>query len=194
MLPFFEAAVDDEPRLETMWRQTVNYYLEGPLPPLFKERLAAVLAREHRATYCLACHTSTLRALGMTPDEVTALLLDTKYELRAPLATLRAQAPLGTDEWPAPGTVLEDALFYSAVHLSHHPHDEEHHAELIRVLGRERYYYLFFFLDYCKMCMEWVKQNPSINYQADPRVREGLAPLLAGSSGLRTFLSDYGIE
>ncbi len=56
--PFFEAAFGLPRVLENLWYQTKTAYLDNPLPDLFKEKLAALLARDCQVSYCLVCHTS----------------------------------------------------------------------------------------------------------------------------------------
>lgn len=43
--PFFEPALGLPVILENLWQQTLNGYIRNPLPELFKENLAACLAR-----------------------------------------------------------------------------------------------------------------------------------------------------
>lgn len=68
--PFFLPAIDQPELLENLWNQTVLGYLENPLPHLFKEKIAALLARYCPVQYCLFCHTSTLSPLGMSADMI----------------------------------------------------------------------------------------------------------------------------
>ncbi len=191
--PFFAPALSDPTLLDSMWQQTVAYYLEGPLPALFKERLAALVAQHCKADYCLVCHTCTLRPLGMTAEEVLQLLRDSHLELRAPLEVLATQ----TEElkaFPESGTLLEDALLHASVQLYLNRGDQLCHAHLQRVLGRTSYHYLTFFLDYCTMCTEWVTRHPEIAYQADHRVKTELESLLAATPSLRQVFAGLNIR
>lgn len=191
--PFFAPALSDSTLLDSMWQQTVAYYLEGPLPSLFKERLAALVAQHCQADYCLVCHTCTLRPLGMTGEEVLHLLRDSRLELRAPLDVLAAE----TEElkaFPECGTLLEDALLHAALMLYLDRKNQECHVHLQRVLGRNSYHYLTFFLDYCKMCTEWVTAHPEIAYQADHRVKAELESLLEAAPSLRQVFAGLNIR
>ncbi len=70
--PFFEPAMETPSVLENLWQQTLSAYVENPLPALFKEKLAALIAKYCSVPYCLICHTSTLRPLGMKGAEANA--------------------------------------------------------------------------------------------------------------------------
>lgn len=192
--PFFAPALSDAPLLEKMWAQTVTYYLEGPLPLIFKERLATLLARDCNARYCLMCHCCTLRPLGMTGEQVVELLRQSFLELRQPpLATLAA-APELVEPFPETGSVLEDALLQVSLQLAADKHDAEAHAQLKRVLGRESYHYLMLFIDYCKMCAEWVTKHPEISFADDFRVQQELTSLLQAAPSLRQLLAERGAQ
>ncbi|HVE50058.1 MAG TPA: ATP-binding protein [Casimicrobiaceae bacterium] len=61
--------------LRNLWQQTRAAYIENPLPALFKEQLAALLARHCAARYCLLCHTCSLKlrspsAIGTVQDRL----------------------------------------------------------------------------------------------------------------------------
>lgn len=72
--PFFEPAKDSLQIFENLWNQTLASYIENPMPALFKEKLAAYLARECTIPYCLIVHSCSLRPLGMTAKQVLSLL------------------------------------------------------------------------------------------------------------------------
>ena len=86
--PFFEPALASPQVLENLWQQTLSAYVENPLSALFKEKLNALLSRFCTAPYCMIVHSSALRPLGMTAQQVLALL-------EAPPADSEAALPLG---------------------------------------------------------------------------------------------------
>jgi hypothetical protein len=191
--PFFEPAVDHPAVLENLWQQTLSAYVDNPLPALFKETLFAYLSRECSVPYCIVCHSCALRPLGMTPGEVLALVESpppTEPEITAALTVL-AGTPGPLAQWPAPGTVLADALFACAIFMFSEPaRAARTQTEMRRLLG-DRYARLTEFLAYVKTCHAWVEAHPALAYEADERARAHLGPLLEQEPRLAEFFRDY---
>ena len=192
--PFFEPALSTPQVLENLWSQTLSAYLENPFPALFKEKLNAYLSRFCIVPYCMVCHSSTLRPLGMSPSEVLDLLetpppIDS--DVVRHLATLGEHATLGTD-YPEAGSPLEESLFACAiaVFLDEDLADPAR-LELARFLGLDKYNHLTAYLAYIKTCHMWMRMHPEVSYEADARAREHLGPMLAQEPALADFFRDY---
>lgn len=192
--PFFAPALDSPRVLENLWRQTVSAYLENPLSPLFKEKLNALLSRYCTVPYCIVCHSSALRPLGLSAGQVLALL---ESPLPAPDGekALFGQLPVPDPEEaaaPAPDSPLEQTLLDCATRIFLDRHESEAaHAELRRLLGADLYPHLIAYLAYIKTCHTWMEAHPDISYEADRRVQDSLGPLLAEEPALADFFAHY---
>src|SRR5215813_4901797 len=193
--PFFTPALETPEILETLWRQTLSAYVNNPLPVLFKEKLFAYLSRYCAVPYCIICHSCALRPLGMTSAEVLTYLTEpapeTEIEISKYCDLLAAQAsPL--EEWPAPGSALDESLMACSIFSFLNPRQAEVcRAQLRRSLGEERSSYLMVFLGYVKTCHLWVETHPELSYEADKRAQENLGHLLTEEPRLAEFFRDY---
>jgi hypothetical protein len=193
--PFFTPALETPEILEILWRQTLSAYVNNPLQVLFKERLFAYLSRYCAVPYCIICHSCALRPLGMTAAEVLALLTEpapaTEIEISKHRDLLAAQSsPL--EEWPAPGSALDESLMACSIVSFLNPRQaEDCRAQLRRLLGEEMSDYLMVFLGYVKTCHLWVETHPELSYEADKRVQENLGYLLAEEPRLAEFFRNY---
>jgi PAS domain S-box-containing protein len=193
--PFFTPALETPEILENLWRQTLSAYVNNPLPVLFKEKLFAYLSRYCAVPYCIICHSCALRPLEMAAEEVLALLTEpapaTEMEIGKHRDLLAAQSsPL--EEWPAPGSALDESLMACAIFSFLNPRQaEDCRAQLRRSLGEEKYDYLMVFLGYVKTCHLWVEAHPELVYEADKRTQENLGYLLAEEPRLAEFFSNY---
>jgi len=193
--PFFTPAFETPEILETLWQQTLSAYVNNPLPALFKEKLFANLSRYCAVPYCIICHSCALRPLGMTAAEVLALLTEpgpaTEVEIGKHCDVLAAQSsPL--EEWPAPGSALDESLMACSVFSFLNPAQaEDCHAQLRHLLREEKYAYLMVFLGYVKACHLWVEGRPELVYETDQRARDNLGPLLTEEPRLAEFFRDY---
>jgi len=189
--PFFAPALESPPVLENLWRQTLSAYLDNPLSPLFKEKLNALLSRFCSVPYCMVCHSSALRPLGMSAAEVLALLESRPALPDAVFGSLpvptRAEAAA-----PAPDSALEQTLLAcaSAVFLDDGG-AEPGHRELRRLLGPDLYLHLIAYLAYIQTCHTWMEAHPEISYEADKRAQDFLGPLLAEEPALADFFAHY---
>ncbi len=191
--PFYEPVLASPQVLENLWQQTLSAYIENPLSALFKEKLNALLSRFCTAPYCIIVHSSALRPLGMTAQQVLALL-------EAPLTASVAPLPLGAlpipapeeAASPAPDSRLEAVLLYCATAVFLERADAPAcQVELRRLLGPDLYPNLIAYLAYIKTCHTWIECHPDISYEADQRAIENLGPLLAAEPALADFFQNY---
>lgn len=191
--PFYEPAFDAPEVLRNLWRQTESAYLDNPLPPVFKEQLAAYISRYCAQPYCMVVHSSSLRPLGFDGLEVLQLIASPPPDpqsVEEDLDRMVAHAdPLTA--WPDPRSELWSALLRSAVavHLGTDGADPAR-TQLRRLLGPD-YPHLAGFLSYLEMCLAWVEANPEIEFSLDQRAIEHLGPLVAEAPGLEDFVADH---
>lgn len=187
--PFFEPAKHSLRILENLWNQTLSSYIENPIPPLFKEKLAAYLAKECTIPYCLIVHSCSLRPLGMTAKQVLSLLLQNDLkEADIDECVLRLKTSQPISEWPETNSDLEMLFFESAICIFSRQNTGEMQKELRRVMGENFYSHLTLFLSYNQMCHKWAESHPEMAYEADSRVIENLQPLLSEVPELAAFL------
>ncbi|AKI99199.1 PAS domain S-box-containing protein [Archangium gephyra] len=192
--PFFTPAEDDPRVLENLWQQTLLAYVENPIPALFREKLFAWLSRYCVVPYCIVCHSCALRPLGMRASEVLELLESlppAHGAIDETLARLDASRDVSED-WPAPGSALEEDVFRCSVFLFVHQARAERCRERVRrLLGPGLFNHLLVFLAYVKACHLWVEAHPELSYEADARAREHLGPLLQEEPRLGDFFAGY---
>jgi signal transduction histidine kinase/CheY-like chemotaxis protein len=180
--PFFRAAEDSPALLGQLWRQALSADLDNPLPALFKEQLAAYLARYCTAPYSIVCHSCSLAALGVPPAAIFALLempVPAEDEIERALDLLAAE-PVPLAGFPAAGSELATAVQRIAVHFFlNRDRAARCRAALRRLLGDVDYNYLMVFLAYVKASHVWVEAHPELSYELDPRAQAHLPRLLA---------------
>lgn len=189
--PFFEPAFDSPVILENLWQQTLNGYIKNPLPELFKEQLAASLARYCSVPYCLLCHSSALRPLGMGSSDVLCLL-----QQEPPTADELAQQTqkfhtLKLDKWPAAGSEVEIAIFNCCVAIFLNQDTESCQEKLQAALPAEFYNHLTLYLAYNRTALTWAEAHPELNYQSDERVKKHYDPLITTDPRLADFFANY---
>jgi PAS domain S-box-containing protein len=193
--PFFTPALETPEILELLWRQTLSAYVNNPLPVLFKEKLFAYLSRYCAVPYCIICHSCALRPLGMTAAEVLALLTEPGPAIEMEISKHRdliAAQPSPLDQWPVPGSALDESLMACSIFSFLNPAQaEDCRAQLRRLLGEEKCAYLMVFLGYVKTCHLWVEAHPELAYEADKRAQENLGYLLAEEPRLAEFFRNY---
>ena len=190
--PFFEPALGSPQILDNLWRQTLSAYIDNPFSPLFKEKLNALLSRYCTVPYCMICHSSALRPLGLSAGEVLALLESPVQDAqgvsfgRLPVPS-RAEAAAPTPDSPLEKTLLFCATLIFLEHLE----AASCQAELRRLLGSDLYLHLIAYLAYIKTCHTWMEAHPDISYEADKRTQDSLRPLLAEEPALADFFAHY---
>ncbi|HEY9671176.1 MAG TPA: hypothetical protein V6D11_07025, partial [Waterburya sp.] len=118
--PFFSPALQTPQVLEHLWHQTVNAYVNNPLPALFKEKLSAYLSRFCVVPYCMICHSCSLYFLGMQAQEVLELLESpppTLAEIDEHLLVLAA-APYSLTSWPESNSALETSILCCSIFIT----------------------------------------------------------------------------
>ncbi len=191
--PFFEPALASPQVLENLWQQTLSAYVLNPLSALFKERLNAFLSRFCTAPYCILVHSAALRPLGMTAQQVLALLDAPPLDQGTGLTPGALPAPAPEEAAaPAPDSPLEKALLYCATAVFLERADAQPcQAELRRLLGPDLYPHLVAYLAYIKTCHTWIEAHPEVSYEADKRAQESLGLLLTEEPALGDFFLSY---
>ncbi|CAN5620587.1 hypothetical protein BH10CYA1_BH10CYA1_57390 [soil metagenome] len=193
--PFFEPALPFPLILKNLWVQTLTSYVDNPLPELFKEKLAAYVARECTIPYCLIVHSCSLRPLGMTAAQVLQLLTKDEPNLVDVQSCISDLKTYTADRsWPQSGNPLETLIFSSAVAIFSKRDTTDLQNELRRVVGDENFCHLTLFLSYNRTCHKWVEAHPEISYQADARAIQNLQPLLQEQPDLDNFFMSYQIK
>jgi PAS domain S-box-containing protein len=191
--PFFSPALQTPEILENLWQQTLSAYVRNPLPSLFKEKLAAYLARFCAVPYCLICHSCTLHPLGMKAQEILAFLeapLPLQAEIEEDLNALAQHPPL--QAFPAAGSAIEKRLLNCAIYIAlEQKQAPACRQQLQRLLGAADYQHLLIFIAYNKTCLMWMESHPETSYLADQRAQEYLDFLLAEEPGLGELFVNY---
>lgn len=194
--PFFEPAASSPIVLENLWYQTRTAYLDNPIPDLFKEKLAALVSRYCLVPYCLMCHSTTLRPLGMRSSDILEILQQPAMsfdEQASHSALLRAHE--GTQGlWPVAESDLENAILHCAVSIFLNQDWHEVSVEIKRVLGQEYYDLLILFIAYNKTALQWAEAHPELSYEADLRVQTNLPSMVNETPELKNFFQNYKIK
>ncbi len=191
--PFFEPAVETPDVLDNLWHQTQTAYVDNPLPALFKEMLSAYLSRYCSVSYCLVCHSCTLRPLGMSGPDVLRLLQTpvlTDAEARASILALNGAA--NAHALPSPGSWQEAAVMglSSAIYLCQ-PAASAARACLLNVLGPANYNRVIALISYVKTCHAWVESHPEVSYLVDSRYQQHFGTLADEEPGLHRYFQEY---
>ncbi|HXH31763.1 MAG TPA: ATP-binding protein [Bacteriovoracaceae bacterium] len=189
--PFFEPAADRPHILANLWAQTVSSYLDNPLPALFKEQLAAILARYCNVPYCLLSHSCTLRPLGMGAKAILNLLMTPTPSIEE----LRNKTVGG------PGREVQfdfendqakvDFVLACCVCIYFNVDALSCHEKLRRILSRDNYDDLIVFLAYNRTALTWAEAHPEISHKEDQRVQQNLDALILAEPALRVFFENY---
>lgn len=192
--PFFEPAEQTPQVLENLWQQTLVAYVHNPLPALFKEKLSAYLSRFCVVPYCMICHSCTLRPLGLSAQEILALLETpppAPAELDEHLKRLAAQ-PLWVWDWSDLTPATAESLLQVAIFIALDSEQGELCRNALRdFLGVANYTHLVAFIAYVKACHTWMECHPEVVYEADRRVQDNLSVLLEDEPSLADFFRNY---
>ena len=191
--PYFEPAVETPDVLDNLWHQTLTAYVDNPLPALFKEMLSAYLSRYCSISYCLVCHSCTLRPLGMSGPDVLRLLQTpvlTDVEARELIVALHEGA--GAHALPVPGSWQEAAVIRlsSVIYLAQSVAPAAR-ACLLNLLGTANYNRIIALISYVKTCHAWVESHPEISYLLDSRYQTNFGALAAEEPGLHRYFQEY---
>ncbi|MBD2000712.1 PAS domain-containing sensor histidine kinase [Leptolyngbya sp. FACHB-541] len=191
--PFFFPAQNDSQVLSTLWQQTLVFYLDNPLPVLFKEKLFAYLSRYCIVPYCMVCHSCALRLLGWQAQQILELLaspIPTEAEINQHLEFLLAQPKLSN--FPESNSALEKGVLWCSVTIFL-KRDQAAlcYSTLRHLLRAGDYQNLITFIAYVKTCHLWMEAHPEVSYEMDKRAQDHLDVLLTEAPGLGDFFSIY---
>jgi two-component system cell cycle sensor histidine kinase/response regulator CckA len=194
--PFFDPAMQDPLVLENFWQQTLQAYINNPLPALFKEKLSAYLSRFCAVPYCMICHSCSLYGLGMQAQQILELLESPppiETDIDRHLKFLSVQSRVSDQlEFPEPNSELEASLLACAVFIALQDDQANYcRAELRRLFGVKIYQYLIIFIAYVKTCHIWMEANPDVAYESDRRVQNYFNALTEDEPGLADFFVNY---
>ncbi|HET6343686.1 MAG TPA: hypothetical protein VFH51_02090, partial [Myxococcota bacterium] len=185
--PFFASAVDTPAVLAELWRQTETAYLDNPLPGLFKEKVGVLLSRYGSVPYCLFCHVASMRPLGLDGDDIVGLLSDAELDLSRISEACRAPH-LRDGPWSEHGTQDEMSALKLAVGLFLSIDRETCLARLRALIGPGNVAALLLFINYKRLCFDWALSHPTLDVEADARVREHFPALRVSHPALASTL------
>ncbi|MBW4574496.1 MAG: acyltransferase family protein [Aphanothece sp. CMT-3BRIN-NPC111] len=192
--PFFEPALENPYVLDNLWQQTLAAYINNPFSSVFNEKLSAYLARYCTVSYCLVCHSCSLRRLGIKGSEVLHLVVSpppSATEIHFHLSVLKAHSHELTTLSKL-NSLLEESLLRCSIFISIEQKQAEFCRQQLRhLLGTENYERLVIFVAYLKTCHLWMEAHPEILYEADKRAEEHLADLFKEESALADFFQNY---
>jgi signal transduction histidine kinase len=194
---FFRSARAAPELIEQLWGFAKAGYLDNPMPALFKERLFVWLSRFCPARYCIVRHVGFLlgkehgRPAGdatapvQTVDEVIALLRRPSSwgrDMTLVYANLNAATCI-MEQWPGPGSRLEDEIFACAAIMFVEPaRSDAARRALVHTLGLRQYEFFSTCLAFIRTAHYWTMLHPEIESEEDMlqlmRGHEELAQLL----------------
>lgn len=192
--PFFIPAQQNPQVLENLWQQTLSAYVNNPLSPLFKEKLAAYLSRYCAIPYCMICHSCSLRPLGVRAREVLELLeapppAQTDMSDHFRVLTAHSEQLTVLSNW---NSTIEESLLICAVFISLEGEPADYYRTQLRhLLGTVNYQHLVSFIAYVKTCHAWMEAHPEVAYAADKRAIEHFRFLLGDEPELADFFHHY---
>lgn len=191
--PFFAPALSSPRLLENLWQQTTTAYLDNPIPNLFKEKLAAMIARYCSVPYCLLCHSASLKPLGMSGEEVLELLDQPalSYEELAEKTKTLGERPPMTGAWPEEGSELEESVLHCSIAIFLNHESLGCLGKLRKILGDSAFDDLTLFIAYNRTCIQWAEAHPELSAIEDQRVQNHYAQLLEEAPALKEFFKDY---
>ncbi|MGJ4928373.1 sensor histidine kinase [Bradyrhizobium sp. HKCCYLS2038] len=162
-----------------LWQFAKSAYLDTPLPPLFKERLAVHLSRLGRSPYCLARHFGFLVGLGHPGGDRTCrpeaiararqLLMQPFADPAGVTAALeRLEAVRDPCDIPAPSSAEESDLFAAAAALFTQADAPDRAQRALRTaFGDRQVELLTAFLTYLRMAQFWADAHPELTIDVD---------------------------
>jgi diguanylate cyclase (GGDEF)-like protein/PAS domain S-box-containing protein len=192
--PFFGPALESTQLLEGLWQQQLSAYYDNPLPEIFKEKLAARLARHCSSPYFFVAHACTLHALGMPASNVRQWMEEPAMsapDLEQALVMI-AEASNPPESWPNGDSQLQSSLILccTAIFLER-PELERCMAELKRLFGSKNYAFISALLAGIKFSHLWVESHPDISYEDHRIVQEHFQSLVRDESALSELIRNY---
>ncbi len=192
--PFLATALDAPELLKCLWSLTKSSFVENPLPAIFKEKMAARLARRCTNPSALLAHICRLARLGLTAREILGWLEEPvpagESDLENSLNIL-AEPGGDPDAWPEAGSPREKSLLRCCLLVATTAGRADCcHRALLSLLGRSRYRDLMILLDFCRFQVLWMNSRAEKASPADERLRADLATLLPEQPGLDRLLRD----
>ena len=187
---FLVPAVDSDFIYSSLLKPTLFSYVNNPLPPQFKEKLAIALSSYLGIFYFTICHSCTLYSLGASPREILAL---GKIEFPQTEKLAIAELKLVEDNWQdwQNNSQIEAILLRcSGFIFLNSKATPDLCNQLKNLLGEVYYYYLILLLGYIKLCHEWVIANPTISHREDRRSQMYLGSLLLEEIELAKFFGN----
>lgn len=180
--------------LQRFWVESLDAYLDNPLPSLFKERLVVILSRDCSASYCVVRHAGYLlggehgypagdcKAAPHSVPQLIALLRSpapTDANLLGALQLLLA-TPAAPASLPAADHALEQAMFIACGAIYLNPQGRQPAREaLIHVLGRQLSEQVFALMAYVAKLHFWTRLHDEIAIERDMRTLLEQEPELA---------------
>ena len=187
---FLVPAVDSDFIYSSLLKPTLFSYVNNPLPPQFKEKLAIALSSYLGIFYFTICHSCTLYSWGASPREILALA---KIEFPQTEKLAIAELKLVEDNWQdwQNNSQLEAILLRcSGFIFLNSKATPDLCNQLKSLLGEVYYHYLILLLGYIKLCHEWVIANPTISHREDRRSQMYLGSLLLEEIELAKFFGN----
>ncbi len=187
--PFFAPALSSPAVLANLWQQTCYAHFECPLPNLFKEKVAALVARDCPVRYCLVCHSSALGGMGLSARKILALMQRPLPSAHETIAQMMELPKLPQNAWPEGGSAAEDILLDCCSLLFRATDAAPVHRALKQYLGTSLYHHLVMLLAYNRTTSSWAEAHPDLPWAQDDRVISHLAPLLAAEPRLALYFA-----
>ncbi|RYZ54023.1 MAG: hypothetical protein EOP07_16775, partial [Proteobacteria bacterium] len=189
--PFFEPAVLTPAVLENLWQQTLCAYLTNTIPPVFKEKLGALIGRYLSVAYCLFCHSSTLSGLGIHGREILKVLERPLPDLSVAPKALQFLKKLPDDVWPEAGSDLEDVLLQASIVAFFNKDQGRTINRLREILSADFFNHLVMLISYNKTSVQWVEVHPEISYAKDQRYLLYFDKVIAEEPRLKAYFESF---
>jgi PAS domain S-box-containing protein len=193
---FFYSASAAPALINQLWALYKSCFIDSPLPPLFKERLAVQLSRLCEVRYCIVRHVGFLIGEGRPADDPNAkpqTIEQVITLLRRPLPDADALAKVferleSHDEprdIPEPGTQAEHDLFDALTVMFLEPLRWERAREAVRrAVGNDTFEVLTAFLAFIRILHFWTETHPDVAIDHD------MATVLESNEELARLLLD----
>jgi signal transduction histidine kinase/CheY-like chemotaxis protein len=198
-LPAFYVPALGQPAVLTgLWAQTVNSYLDNPLPTLFKEKLLTLLSRDSKNSYLQIFHSARLKKLGFGSSQLLNIIQRPAPDFQNVFEFMeRSHCEINfVRAWPAEESMLEEAVLSCCVGLFANRETESCQKYLRMTVSRADYQSLIVLLAYLRSNIMWVEGYPEIVGRVD-RANHAPRPLFeveAANSTKHQFLANMSHE